>query len=161
MTQHRYQVVRIWEQSPEPLLQDPALLPLAILAASEDTTQLLSRVAEQVSNIEEPEQRQEIATCTQVLAGLRFRKNVIRNFFTRGIMRESVIFQEILEEGKQEEALLMVMRLLTRRFGTLAPEVQARLGELSIAHLEDLAEALLDFSEAADVMAWLQEHQGM
>lgn len=161
MTQHRYQVVRIWEQSPEPLLQDPALLPLAILAASDDTTQLLSRVAEQVSNIEEPEQRQEIATCTQVLAGLRFRKNVIRNFFTRGIMRESVIFQEILEEGKQEEALLMVMRLLTRRFGTLAPEVQTRLGELSIAHLEDLAEALLDFSEAADVIAWLQEHQGM
>ena len=157
MTQHRYQVVRMWEQSPEALLQSPALLPLAVLAAADDTTQLLSRVAEQVSNIEEP-QRQEIATCTQVLAGLRFRKNVISNFFTRGIMRESVIFQEILEEGKQEGVLSMVTRLLTRRFGTLAPEVQARLGELSTAQLEDLGEALLDFYSAADVVAWLQEH---
>jgi predicted transposase YdaD len=38
MTQHRYQVVRMWEQSPEALLQSPALLPLAVLAAAEDTT---------------------------------------------------------------------------------------------------------------------------
>ncbi len=74
-------------------------------------------------------------------------------------MRESVIFQEILEEGKQEGVLSMVTRLLTRRFGALAPEVQARLGELSTAQLEDLGEGLLDFSEAADVVAWLQEHQ--
>lgn len=76
-------------------------------------------------------------------------------------MRESVIFQEILEEGKQEQALSMVTRLLMRRFSTLAPEVQPRLGKLSIAQLEDLGEALLDFSEPADVVAWLQEHQGM
>ena len=158
MTQHRYQVVRMWEQSPEALLQSPALLPLAVLAAADDTTQLLSRVAEQVSNIEELEQRQEITACTQVLAGLRFTKNVISNFFTRGIMRESIIFQEILEEGKQEEALSVVTRQLTRRFGVLAPEVQARLRELSTTQLEDLAEALLDFSEAADVVAWLQEY---
>lgn len=158
MTRHRYQVVRMWEQSPEALLQSPALLPLAVLAAADDTTQLLSRVAKQVSNIEEAEQRQEIATCTQVLAGLRFKKNVISNFFTRGIMRESIIFQEILEEGKQEEALSVVTRQLTRRFGALAPEVQARLRELSTTQLEDLAEALLDFSEVADVVAWLQEH---
>ena len=76
-------------------------------------------------------------------------------------MRESVIFQEILEEGKQEGVLSMVTRLLTRRFGALASEVQAWIGELSTAQLEDLGEALLDFSEAADVVAWLQEHQGM
>ncbi len=75
-------------------------------------------------------------------------------------MRESVIFQEILEEGKQEEALSIVTRQLTHRFGTLAQKVEARLGELSIAQLEDLSEALLDFSEPADVVAWLQEHQG-
>ena len=31
-TRHRYGVVRLWEQDPLPLLQNPALLPLATLA---------------------------------------------------------------------------------------------------------------------------------
>ena len=76
-------------------------------------------------------------------------------------MRESVIFQEILDEGRQQEALSMVTRLLTHRFGVLVPEVQARLREPSTAQLENLGEALLDFSEVADVAAWLQESLGM
>jgi len=33
-TRHRYGVVRLWEQDPLPLLQNPALLPLATLARS-------------------------------------------------------------------------------------------------------------------------------
>ena len=40
-------------------------------------------------------------------------------------MRESVIYQDILEEGRQEEALKMVMRPLTRRFGLLDGELQS------------------------------------
>ena len=76
-------------------------------------------------------------------------------------MRESVIYQEILEEGKQEEALALIMRLLPRRIGTVEPELQAQIQELSISQLEDLAEALLDFSSVADLTAWLQSSQQM
>ncbi len=47
-TQHEYKVIRIWEESPELLLQEPALLPLATLAATENSSALLSQVAEQV-----------------------------------------------------------------------------------------------------------------
>ncbi|MEB3826837.1 hypothetical protein LKK83_04990, partial [Phormidium sp. CCY1219] len=70
-TRHQYEVVRLWEQSPEPLLQDRALLPLAVLCAAEEPTQLLSQVAGELAKIESREQRQEIAACTQLLAGLR------------------------------------------------------------------------------------------
>ncbi|GAB4203479.1 MAG: DUF4351 domain-containing protein [Coleofasciculaceae cyanobacterium] len=168
-TQHHYQILRMWEQDPAPLLQNTALLPLAPLCAAKDSTQLLSRIAEQVSKIETPTQRQEISTCTQFLAGLRFNKDVIRQLFREGIMRESVIYQEILqegreegrEEGKQAEAITLILRQLPRRIGTVEPELQERIRELSIAQLEDLAEALLDFSCADDLVAWLQTAQQM
>lgn len=55
-TRHCYQVVKMWEQDPEPFLQDQALLPLAVLCAAENSTQLLSRAAEEISKIEKPEQ---------------------------------------------------------------------------------------------------------
>ncbi len=166
-TRHRYNVVRLWEQNPEPLLQDAALLPLAVLCAAEDSAQLLGRVAQEVSKIEEPEQRQVISNCTQLLAGLRFNKDLIRQLFSGGIMRESVIYQEILqegreegrEEGKQEEALSFVMRLLIRRLGTVEAELEAQIRKLATQELEELGEALLDFSEPADLALWLQARQ--
>ena len=96
-TQHEYKVIRIWEESPELFLQEPALLPLATLATTENSSALLSQVAEQVSKIEEPAQRDEISACTQILAGLRFEKDVIRNFFREEIMQESVIYQDIFD----------------------------------------------------------------
>jgi predicted transposase/invertase (TIGR01784 family) len=167
LTRHQYQVIRMWEQSPTPLLEEPALLPLAVLCASEDATQLLGQVAAEVAKIESIPERQEISSCTQILAGLRFNKNLIRNLFREGVMRESVIFQDILEEGKQEgrqegrqeEAISLIMRLLTRRFGTMDAQLQQRIRDLSLVRQEDLAEALLDFSEISDLVAWLEENQ--
>jgi len=175
LTSHGYQVIRMWEQPPEPLLTDPALLPMAVLAASDDATELLNQVAAEVAKIESNVQRREISASTEILAGLRFNKNLIRNLFREEIMRESVIYQDILEEGrqkgkqegrqegkqegKQEEALTMVMRPLTRRFGVLDVDLQSRLGELSVTQLEDLIVALFDFSEVSDLVNWLEERR--
>ena len=61
------------------------------------------------------------------------------------------------QEGKQEEALSLIMRLLPRRVGAIAPELQERIQQLSLTQLEDLAEALLDFSSSSDLEAWLQQ----
>ncbi len=77
-------------------------------------------------------------------------------------MRESVIYQDILrqglEQGKQQEGIALILRQLTRQIGTVAPELQERIRSLSIAQLEDLAEALLDFSQPADLVTWLEGH---
>jgi predicted transposase YdaD len=112
--------------------------------------------------IESPGQRQEVAAYSQVLAGLRFKKELIQGLFRERIMRESVIYQDILqegrEEGRQEGETALVLRQLTRRIGALASEVQERIRGLSIAQLEDLAEALLDFSQPSDLMNWLEGH---
>ena len=65
--------------------------------------------------------------------------------------------EEGIEQGKQEEALSLVLRLLPRRIGAVVPALQQRIQQLSQAQLEDLAEALLDFSSAADLEAWLHQ----
>ncbi len=153
-TRHEDRVVRLWELDPQLFLTDPALLPLATLAATSSPEQLLGQVAQQVSLIESPDKRREISTIAQMLAGLRFRSAFIRQFFKEGVMRESVIYQEILLEGE----LAIVLRQLNRRIGAFSPELRAKIQALSPAQLEDLGEALLDFSSAADLAAWLQAH---
>ncbi|MBD2181258.1 Rpn family recombination-promoting nuclease/putative transposase [Planktothrix sp. FACHB-1355] len=158
-TRHRYRVIRMWEEDPAPLLANSGLLPLATLARSDSPQALLAQVAQQVANIEETPQRQNVAACIYVLAGLRFDKNLISQLFREEIMLESVTYQDILEQGQRRGEVTVIMRQLTRRIGTFTPELQARIQSLSIAQLEDLGEALLDFTQPTDLTAWLESHQ--
>ena len=48
------------------------------------------------------------------------------------------------------------MRMLGKRLGSLDPEMEGRVGELSVEQLEELGEALLDFTAASDLAAWLK-----
>ena len=144
-------------------LTNPALLPLASLTKSASPQTLLEEVAEQLASIEESQQRQNLASCAGILAGLRFESNLIRQLFQEDIMRESVIYQSIKQEGKQEglqeglkqEALTLTMRLLQRRFGKVEARIIAKVQELSREQLEILTEELLDLSELDDLDAWL------
>lgn len=166
-TRHRYRVIRLWEEDPTPLLTNPALLPLATLAKSDSPNALLEQVAAQVGMIEEPRQRGNLAACVSVLAGLRFDDNLVNQLFRDEIMQESVTYQRILQkglqqglqQGKQQEARAMIIRQLTRRFGVVAPQVREQIDNLSITQLEDLGEALLDFSSTTDLTGWLNQHQ--
>ena len=160
-TRHEHQVLRLWEQEPELFLNDPALLPLATLAATTDSEALLRETAQRVSQLE-VERKQEVSTYTQILAGLKFEKALIQKIFREGMMRESVIYQDILEEGREEGRsqgeLNLIIRLLTRRFGAVDETVRSRIVTLPLALLEDLGEALLDFAEIEDLINWLQTH---
>ncbi|MDJ0615396.1 MAG: DUF4351 domain-containing protein [Calothrix sp. MO_192.B10] len=63
------------------------------------------------------------------------------------------------EQGRQQEACAMVLRLLNRRVGALTPQLQEVIQQLSTPQLEDLGEALLDFSTMADLENWLMAHE--
>ncbi|MEG4309792.1 MULTISPECIES: Rpn family recombination-promoting nuclease/putative transposase [unclassified Microcoleus] len=170
-TRHGYRVIRLWEQDPALLLSVPGLLPLATLSQTNSPRTLLEQIATQIATIEEPTQQADLLACTQVLAGLRFEKNLIRQLFRKETMRGSVIYQEIREdgllegrqlgllEGRKDEALSFLTRQLTRRIGAIASETREQIQTLSVEELEDLGEALLDFSEASDLTNWLNEHQ--
>ena len=62
-----------------------------------------------------------------------------------------------MEEGIQQGELAIIQRQLIRRLGGVTPQLQERLRLLSLTQLEDLAEALLDFSTEEDLLAWLQQ----
>lgn len=124
---------------------------------------MLEQIASRIATIEEPTQQADLLACTQVLAGLRFEKALLRQLFRKETMRESVIYQEIREdgliEGRKNEALSIVSRQLTRRIGSIAPEIREQIQTLSVEELEDLGEALLDFSSASDLTNWLSDRQ--
>ncbi len=65
--------------------------------------------------------------------------------------------EEGREEGKQEGKLELVMRLLNRKIGLMAPDVEERIRNLTVTQLEDLAEALLDFITPEDLVNWLNQ----
>ena len=176
-TTHRYNVIRMWEQDSALFLNNPALLPLAPLTKTSSPETLLSQISENLAKIPDKASQQDIAAYTEILAGLKFEKDFISQFLREEIMQESVIYQDILQKGEKigqkrgekigqkrgeeigqkigEERL--VIRLISRRFGELQPALTERIKLLSTEELEDLGEALLDFLEVSDLVAWLNQ----
>lgn len=84
-------------------------------------------------------------------------------------LKQTRFYQEIAEEerqegrqeGRQEECLALVKRLLKRRLG-IHPDLDQALSNLQtmpVEQLEELAEALLSFTQISDLMAWLREQE--
>ena len=76
-------------------------------------------------------------------------------------LKETRVYREIKEEGIQEgeqREKSLILRLLTRRVGELPEDVRQRVEVFSLEELENLGEALLDFSRMADLQAWLEEN---
>lgn len=76
-------------------------------------------------------------------------------------LKETRLYRDIKEEGREEGAeqatVNLVMRQLTKRFGELSAERRAEISDLPLSVLEDLSEALLDFTSLADLETWLTE----
>ena len=63
--------------------------------------------------------------------------------------------QEGRQEGRQEEGLSLIFRLLNRRIGSISPNLAQQIRSLPLNTLEDLGEVLLDFNSETDLSAWL------
>jgi predicted transposase YdaD len=155
-TQHQYRVIKMWEQDPATFLSDPALLPLATLAATDNPSGLLYQVAEQVSIIETESQKREVAAYSQLLAGLKFDKQMIRQVFRSEAMQESVIYQEILQEGetkgRQEASQEATEGLLLAKFNELDDELCAIVPQLVALSSPERSRLILQLSRA-DLLA--------
>lgn len=63
------------------------------------------------------------------------------------------------ERGRTEGEISLVLRQLSRRFGSLSQNAQTQIQSLSLPQIEALGEALLDFSTPDDLTHWLQDNQ--
>jgi predicted transposase/invertase (TIGR01784 family) len=74
-------------------------------------------------------------------------------------LKETRVYQEIKQEGREEgeqRERSLILRQLQRRVGELPQQVRERVETLCLEQLENLGEALLDFTSVADLQAWLE-----
>ncbi|QIR37786.1 Rpn family recombination-promoting nuclease/putative transposase [Tolypothrix sp. PCC 7910] len=142
-TRHEFTVIRLWEQPTDVFLRTPGLLPLAVLSSTIEPEAVLNDVAQQINSITELKTQSNIAASTAILAGLVLDREVIKRVLRSDIMRDSVIYQDILEEGKAKgiaegkaEALLEVAINLINT--DMALEQIAKVTGLSIDQLQQL-----------------------
>ena len=162
----RYNVIRLWEVPSQQLLSKPGLLPFAVLSQPQDAVNVLTEVARQIEGIEDKQIQSNLAATSAILAGLVLDKIVIKRLLREEIMKESVMYQEIrsegfaegLQQGKQQEANLLI-RQLNRRIGAIPQDLTKQVSNLSLEQLENLGEALLDFTTEADLINWLNQCQ--
>lgn len=67
--------------------------------------------------------------------------------------------QEGRQEGLQEGQRLLVLELLKHKLGALGAELHSQVGALSAHQLKELATALLDFTQSADLETWLKRRK--
>jgi predicted transposase YdaD len=71
-------------------------------------------------------------------------------------LKETRVYREIKEEGREAGERSLILRQLPRRVGELPQEVHQRIETLSLEQLENLGEALLDFQGMDDLLACLE-----
>jgi predicted transposase/invertase (TIGR01784 family) len=138
-TFHSFQVIRLWEENTPQFFHHPGLLPFAVLSNTDDPEQVLSLVSRSLETISQKQVQSNLAAATSILAGLVLNRETIKKILRSDIMRESVIYQDILEEGREEgeeeKARQIAMKMLSAGFSI--PEI-ARFTDLSPDAIEQL-----------------------
>ncbi|NER96542.1 MAG: DUF4351 domain-containing protein [Symploca sp. SIO1B1] len=73
-------------------------------------------------------------------------------------LAESVKHTRVYQEGLEQEGQTLVLKQLSRKVGKLPPKLELQIKALPLECVEELAEALLDFSTLDDLSAWLHNH---
>jgi predicted transposase YdaD len=77
-------------------------------------------------------------------------------------MKESVIYQDIFQQGvqkgRQEGESLMLVRFLRRQLGELSPAIETQINAIPQSQLEVLADRLHEFSQLSDLTDWLAQN---
>ena len=133
-------------------------MPLAVLTQTSDAAQTLRQVSARIETIPELRVQSNVAASTGILAGLLLKRDFINQILRRDIMQQSVIYQDILQEGEERGERSLILRLLTRRIGEVSPEMRSQIQALSLPQLEALGEVLLDFKKPDDLHEWIRSH---
>ena len=164
----RYQVVRVWQLPPKPLLTAGlALLPLAPISAvtESELPGIIEQMGERLRSRRGRKKAEVVWAAAYILLGLRYSSALAGQLF-RGVMsmKESSTYQAILEEGRSEgqtEGAIAEAKKLLRLQGDAAfgpPDGQTataldRLDDL--AQLEDLFERIRTAKNWKDLLGHL------
>jgi predicted transposase/invertase (TIGR01784 family) len=130
----KYRVLKVWEMDPKMIIDKDlyGLFPILPLTNHGNTNdnKCLEACFDLVQNadIKDEALKADMSVCTGVLAGLRYPKELVKSLMKVEIMQESVIYQDILNEGIEkgkkegmekgmEESIIYV---LSARFGNIS-----------------------------------------
>ena len=181
-----YRVINLWEVPCEEVLRlnAPALLPFVPAMRGGATVSVVQQALEQLRDsvqLQEDERLKDAALALLSFARYSVSSDALQQLVRwvnmMDIVRESPLYQDIINQGMQEgiqaglqqglqqgmqqgraeELHNLLLRQLTRRAGPLNEETRQALGELSFEQAETLAEDLLDFNGPADLAQWLTQ----
>jgi len=125
---------------------------LATLQLDPARMQLISGFVDTYLQLNREEERQFTAQLSTIKASEQEQvMQIVTSWMEQGLERGEQV-------GRQREALSFVLRLLTRRLGSLSSETQQQIEQLSLTELEALGEDLLDFAVMADLHLWLSQN---
>ncbi len=156
-----------------------------ILASEKKAPKLARKLAEKVEQETNTELRDNIVEFIEAVLVYKFPKlsrQEVEAMFTHSDLKKTRVYQEAVQEGLQlgkQEGLqigeqrglqigeqrglvkgqsAMLQRQLTRKFGKISPSIKSKILKLSVAQLEDLADAIFDLQTSADLSAWIKKH---
>jgi hypothetical protein len=164
-----YKVIRAWEQPVEPLLVGPlATLPMAPLADVPlgEVPRVLERIDSRLAAEAPPPEAGIMMLSALTLAGMRLDPDLVKAFGRRlrtmNILKDSSLYQVLLEEGKElgerQGELKGIRKILYRqgriRFGRLPKAARAAIEAIDDPRrLEDLGERVLTAASWDDLLA--------
>ena len=75
-------------------------------------------------------------------------------------IKETRIYQDANDDGRVEEAQILALKLLRRKYGSLDDDLMRKINGMSLDRLESLCEDIMDFGNLQDLDNWLKANSG-
>jgi predicted transposase YdaD len=162
-----FHVINLWEVDAEMVFEQSldTLLPFVPILKDGGNQQTVRRA---LVKLQQNEQLVELESLLGFFASFVLDTELVQQIMRWDVtvLRESPWYLEIQQEseqvgeqrGRTEGEKSLILRLLSRRVGTLPTNVEAQVQALDLPKLEALGEALLDFSELNDLVNWIRSH---
>ena len=154
-------IIRIYLDELSPGSIGIGLIQLLITKEPESTDlvqQLLQRAETEISDYSASRDIIDLLETVLVSKFAHLSRQEIQSMFLLSDIKKTKVYQEARNEGRQEEGSSIVKRQLSKRFGKISDRRLQIINQLSLEQLEDLGEALLDFTEISELDRWLNSH---
>jgi predicted transposase/invertase (TIGR01784 family) len=117
---------------------------------------LMTRTKTEIENDREKQGIIELLETVLLSKFSQLSRQEIEAMFLVSDIKQTRVYQEAKQEGKKDEATNLLLRILSKRFGRLGDSYIQNINSLNIEELENLGEALLDFTDINDLERWLK-----
>jgi predicted transposase/invertase (TIGR01784 family) len=124
---------------------------------------LIERTNREITDGDVKQNIMELLECVLISKFSKLSRQEIEAMFSLSDIKQTRVYQEAKQEGRQEgekqKAQSLVLRQLNRRLGKLNNRLMEAVKSLKTDQLDELAEALLDFTDRSDLEEWLQNNK--